>query len=375
MRAPILYAAAPEAGRKFADRWRGTRPSFCCVLAHTDTCLVRGLSAAGASEELRPLTPAADAEVVNLGAPRCLPRLPSNPLGAPGPAGITRAALAVAGMEAVFVGVGLRVWPETECVRISEEPGGNIELGCAVPGAQELLEAGQELGREFKQATQAAHLVLGESVPGGTTTALALLLALGYAAEGRVSGSQAGNGHALKTRVARRALHVAGLRPGDGRANPVVAVSKVGDPMQPLAAGIVLGATQAGCDVLLAGGSQMLAVAALLQAIYGTAALERVAIGTTRWVVEDPAADIPGLAAEISVDLPVLAANLDFSCSRHAGLGAYEGFLVKEGVGAGGASIAALLATGQSVERLEEAIDDAYDSLLGRLNEVLTPDP
>jgi len=404
MRPPILFAAAPEAGRAFAARWARTRPTFCCVLAHTDTCLIPGLSAAGASEELRPLTPAADAEVVSLGAPRCLPELPSNPLGAAGPAGITRAALVLAGIDALFVGAGLRVWPATACLRLSEEPGGNIELGGGVPNASKLLQSGQELGRElaslgvrpqnafhtpkglrtpFKQiawrgdsvaedspaAPLGPHLVLGESVPGGTTTALALLLALGYAAEGRVSGSQAGNGHTHKTRVARRALHAASLRPGDGRADPVAAVSKVGDPMQPLAAGVVLGATQAGCDVLLAGGSQMLAVAALVRALGHPATLERVAIGTTRWVVEDPAADIPGLAAEISADLPVLAANLSFSCSRHAALRAYEQFLVKEGVGAGGASIAALLATGESVQRLEAAIDLTYDSLLGRLSE------
>src|SRR5450755_2058563 len=113
----------------------------------------------------------------------------------------------------------------------------------------------------------------------------------------------------------------------------------------------------------------MLAVAALLQALHGTTALERVAIGTTRWVVEDPAADIPGLAAEIWAELPVLAANLCFARSRHTALGAYEGFLVKEGVGAGGACIAALLTTGQPIEVLEEAIDATYDSLLGRLNE------
>ncbi|MDQ6674896.1 MAG: nicotinate-nucleotide--dimethylbenzimidazole phosphoribosyltransferase, partial [Chloroflexota bacterium] len=190
----------------------------------------------------------------------------------------------------------------------------------------------------------------------------------GYAAEGRVSGSQVGNGHILKTRVARQALEAGGLYPGAGRMDPVRAVSKVGDPMQPLAAGIVLGATQAGCDVLLAGGSQMLGVAALLHALNGLAALERVAIGTTRWVVEDPAADLPGLAAEVSPDLPVLAANLDFSCSRHPALRAYEGFLVKEGVGAGGACIAALLATLEPVDCLEEAIDVTYDNLLGRLS-------
>ena len=49
------------------------------------------------------------------------------------------------------------------------------------------------------------------------------------------------------------------------------------------------------------------------------------------------------------------------------GLRAYERSLVKEGVGAGGASIAALLATNQPIEALEREIDLAYDELVGRL--------
>jgi NaMN:DMB phosphoribosyltransferase len=108
----------------------------------------------------------------------------------------------------------------------------------------------------------------------------------------------------------------------------------------------------------------MLAVAALIAAIDGSAALDAIAIGTTRWFVTDPAADVVGLAADISPDLPVLAANLDFSASRHLGLRAYETFLVKEGVGAGGACVAALLASGASIETLEAAIDAAYDEVI-----------
>jgi uncharacterized protein (TIGR00303 family) len=238
-------------------------------------------------------------------------------------------------------------------------PGSSIEYGTAVADAVELFETGLGLGREL----DAECLVLGESVPGGTTTALAVLLALGFAADGRVSGSTPGNAHALKTRVAHTALAAAGLLPGDARRDPLRAVSCVGDPMQPLAVGIALGAR---CDVLLAGGSQMVAVAALLAALEPVA-LERVAIGTTRWVIEDPAADVVGLVREVSTDLPLLAANLDFSRSRHAGLRAYEQFLVKEGVGAGGASIAALLGTAQPLEHLHSAIDTVYDELLGRL--------
>jgi uncharacterized protein (TIGR00303 family) len=365
MREPILFAAAPERGRAFADRWRSLRPAFLCVLGHTETCLVPGLSAAGISEELRPLTPAADAEVVHLGEARCLPLLPSHPLGAAGPSGITRAALGLARIHADFVGAGLPVWPDTDCARISEQPGANITGGDAVPNARDLFEAGFLIGREA--ASRAAYLVLGESVPGGTTTALALLIALGYAAQGRVSGSMPGNAHALKHQVASAALVSAGIAFGQGRLDPMAAAAHVGDPMQPLACGIAMGATRAGCDVLLAGGSQMVAVAALLLAVGGTHAIERVAIGTTRWIVEDPAADVPGLAVDISPDLPVLAANLNFSPSRHAGLRAYESFLVKEGVGAGGACIAALLATGASIETLERGIDAVYDGLLGRL--------
>jgi NaMN:DMB phosphoribosyltransferase len=63
----------------------------------------------------------------------------------------------------------------------------------------------------------------------------------------------------------------------------------------------------------------------------------------------------------------VLAANLDFSRSRHPGLREYERFRVKEGVGAGGACIAAMLATGASVDELQNQIDTVYDELIGRL--------
>ncbi|MBV9329057.1 MAG: TIGR00303 family protein [Chloroflexi bacterium] len=363
---PVLFATSPDRGRACIERWRGRRPVFWCVLGHTDTCLLPGISSAGVSEDLRPYTPAADAEVVLLGTPACLPELPSNPLGAPGPAGITRAALRLASLEANFVGAGLRVWPETPVLRASERPGGSLEQSAqAVPDARELFAFGVRLGAEA--AANAPYVVVGESVPGGTTTALAVLLALGYVAEGRVSGSMPGNAHLLKSRVAHGALERAGIASGDARADPLRAVMSVGDPMQPLAAGMALGATRAGREVLLAGGSQMVAVAALIRALGGDSALDRVAIGTTRWVVQDPAADVTGLAGEIDPHLAVLAVNLDFSNSRHAALHEYERFAVKEGVGAGGACIAALQASGESLTRLQAVIDDVYDELLGRL--------
>lgn len=359
---PILYLAAENRGQDFAAAVRGQKPLFCCVLAHTDTCLLPGVSAAGATEALRPYTPAADAEALLYGVPRCLPGLPQNPLGPPGPVGITRAAVEIAGLPVDVVAAGLRVWPDVAFKRVPCSPGGCIEEGRAVPEASGLYESGLALGQEM--ASRAPYVVLAESVPGGTTTALALLLALGVNAEGRVSGSLPGNAHGLKSQVVRRAMAAADLRPGMGCADPLGAVARIGDPMQPLAAGIAVGILGAGGRVLLAGGCQMVAVAALMRALRSGPASRLLAVGTTRWVACDPAADVPGLAHEVDPELPLLAANLDFSASRHPLLRRYEESLVKEGVGAGGACIAAHLATGVGLSTLHEAIDDAYDRVL-----------
>jgi uncharacterized protein (TIGR00303 family) len=266
-------------------------------------------------------------------------------------------------MDHYWIGVGLRVWPDLPIHRVPSAPGGSIVRGKAVPGARALWSEGERLGREL--ADGRPYLVLGESVPGGTTTALSLLLALGVDAAGRVSGSSQDNAHALKHRVAMAALKAAGMTPGDGQRDPLGAAAAVGDPMQPLVAGMCMGSARIGVPVLLAGGSQMVAVAALIRAAHGASGLEKLAVATTRWVVDDPAADVAGLAHDVDANLALMAANVDFSTSRHPGLRAYERPMVKEGVGAGGACIAALLTGRVDRPGLHEAIDRTYDTLLG----------
>ncbi|HZT08732.1 MAG TPA: TIGR00303 family protein, partial [Chloroflexota bacterium] len=193
----ILFPFAAGAGRRIAARLRGRRPTFICVVASTDTALVPGISAAGASPELIPYTAAADAEVLAYGAARCIRGVPCNPAGPPGPAIIAREALELADIPRLVVSAGCHVLPDAPYVALGSEPGAHIGTGRAVPHARDLFDAGRALGRA--QAAQSDYLVLAESVPGGTTTALALLLALGIAADGRVSSSLAGNPHALKS--------------------------------------------------------------------------------------------------------------------------------------------------------------------------------
>ena len=65
--------------------------------------------------------------------------------------------------------------------------------------------------------------------------------------------------------------------------------------------------------------------------------------------------------------MPILAADLDFAQSQFSGLQAYEKGIVKEGVGAGGAAIAAMVKLGGAVTKdmLLKEIERNYALLMG----------
>jgi NaMN:DMB phosphoribosyltransferase len=134
--------------------------------------------------------------------------------------------------------------------------------------------------------------------------------------------------------------------------------------MMPALAGLVIGGARQ-APVLMAGGTQMTAVLAVINAL-NPEALCNVAVGTTRWVAKDMHSDITGIIKQFC-DVPVLAADLDFGASKFSGLRIYETGLVKEGVGAGGASIAAMAKLGGAVtkEILLKEIERNYALLMG----------
>jgi NaMN:DMB phosphoribosyltransferase len=141
-------------------------------------------------------------------------------------------------------------------------------------------------------------------------------------------------------------------------------VAAVGDPQQIAVAGMAIAAGQK-TGVLLAGGTQMLAVHALIEAIARREnyplSLDNIAVGTTRWVAEDANGDTIGLARLVG-NVPLLASGLNFSGSKYPALQAYERGFVKEGVGAGACAIIAELYGNWTNDRLVMAIEN----LLGR---------
>jgi uncharacterized protein (TIGR00303 family) len=358
----VLYASNPLKAEAFLDEVRSKKPLFILTIATTETAKISGISAAGKYPEFTDYTPPADAELLLLGKCKCINGVPVTPEGIPTPALITMSALRLADVPVLVASGGLRVKPQIPFLDLGGNPGRDIRTGDAVDNVEEVIGRATVAGEQL--AKTADYIVIGESIPGGTTTALGVLSAMGVNAVGKVSSSMPDNPHDLKNEAVKAGLAAAGVSSGSLAGNPVKAVSCVGDPMMAAFAGLVVGAA-AEIPVLMAGGTQMSAVLAVVNALKSEV-LCNVAIGTTRWVARDASSDISGIVAQIA-DVPVLAADLDFSGSRFEGLRAYEKGIVKEGVGAGGAAIAAMAATEGAVtkELLLREIERNYALLMG----------
>ena len=256
---------------------------------------------------------------------------------APTPAVITKACLELADIPIMVADAGAGIKPDIPYIKLGNEPGEDIRTGNAVKDAKEIFEKGVMLGKTLSKITD--HLVIGESTPAGTTTALGVLTALGYDARMKVSGSMPENPHDLKHEVVLEGLKAAGYEEGEIVEDALRAVEIVGDPMIPAVAGIVIGSS---VPVTLAGGTQMTAVCSVIKGVDPEFDFTDLCIATTIFVAEDENSDINYITSQIA-NIPIFALDPEFEKSSVAGLKSYLDGSVKEGVGAGGAMMAARL--------------------------------
>ncbi|ANF23384.1 nicotinate mononucleotide-dependent phosphoribosyltransferase CobT [Thermococcus piezophilus] len=323
------------------------------VLGNTEISTVPGISVAGATPELTKLTPPADAEYLFYEKPKIIDVIPVTPNGHPTPAIITKAARELANFPLMIVRGGTYLAPLVPHVHISDYVGRDFRKGPALQEAEEIIARARLFGEELSN-TSIEELVIGESTPGGTTTAQAVLWALGY--EARTSSAAPNNPQSLKEEVIKAGFERAGIKPGNFKEKPLEALKQFGDPMMAAVVGIALGFKG---KVVLAGGTQMLAVAALLKVLGED--MSRFMIATTKWVVNDRSATFIDTAKEIGII--TYAADLDFSKNEFKGLRDYENGYVKEGVGAGGATWLAVKA-GFSPEDVSRKVDELYRRLM-----------
>jgi uncharacterized protein (TIGR00303 family) len=354
--AMIQIHTQPLLAQQWLGRYRGKLPVFACVLGFTDTCLIAGISAAGKTPEDRRYTAIADSEFLANGV-QAQPDYPLPPLIAgASPVYISRAIVAGLDLPSYIFNAGLPIAPTVPHIDLDGLPAACLTTGAALPIdlVHRLYQQGLDWGEKLALLHADCYIVIGECVVGGTTTALSLLTGLGIDALGKVNSSHPVCNHQQKAEIVSQGLAHLNLP-----LSPFELVSAIGDPMQIVVAGMAIAASRT-TGVLLAGGTQMLAVAALIQEIGLNQGLDvntaQIVVGTTAWVANDRSGDTVALA-ELMPQFPLLSTQLSFADAHYPQLQVYEQGFVKEGVGAGGLAIAASLYQDWGQRELLDAIE------------------
>ena len=314
--------------------YHAKNPLYICVLSNTKTSQIPGLSAAGKTAELTVYTPAGDCELMHTGNIISVPVLPMTPpYDTPTPAVITRSALNLTKTPHVFVNAGLMILPDSSVpmLNVGAKTGEDITTGMAVHDPKAIFEVSKKIGYELAPTTD--HPIIGESTPGGTTTAMGVLLALGYYA--RVSSSADVNPVGLKCQVVGDAMKKNDVTIGSLKDNPLRAVELLGDPMMPAVVGLIAGFKEYDPDmnIIMAGGTQMAAVYAVAK--HMDVNLSNVDLATTRYVVDDTTANFNDLSKNLGFKAYI--SDPGFGKSKLPGIQRYDTGTIKEGAGAGGA--------------------------------------
>jgi len=335
----------------FINRIRDKNFLFSFVISYTETCEIPGITFAGADKESIQYTPPADAEYLYYGNCKTIDKIPMTPDGKPTPALLTKTALESSSIPHIVINAGSKVSPQLPFIHTGLSPGKNISVNPAMTDFQvsQAVNYGRIIGRTLASLTDC--LIIGESIPGGTTTALAVMKAFGYNA--KVSSSIPNNPVILKNQIAGMALE------NLDSDNPYNVIAKVGDPMIPFVTGMLSAASEIN-PVMLAGGTQMTAVLAFASKIGFNE--KNTAIGTTSYVSGDESANFKNLVSEIA-DIPAIAVNPHLENSKFPGLKAFSEGFAKEGVGAGGSIIASMLKTRNDSSKFLELAEKEYDRI------------
>lgn len=296
------------------------------VAGTTETATIEGISAAGADPDVMVHTPSADAEIVAYGEPVRAPVVPVSPTGCPTPAVVTRAVKELLHLDVTVVDGGLAEPTGAPTVTVGARPGDDVRTADPVPTAQGLVAAARQFGRSIPDD----EVYLAETIPGGTTTALGVLRALGE--EATVSSSLPENPLELKADVVAEGLEASGLEPGGAAGEPGIALRRMGDPVLATVTGLIRGLTETDTAVTLAGGTQLLAAAAAARH-YDVD--DPLSLATTSFVADDESIAFREAAAALDIEPTVT--DPGFEAVDHPATNAYVAGEAKEGVGMGGA--------------------------------------
>ena len=342
--------------QNFVNKVKDKKPLFILVIGSTETALIPGISAAGQNIEQLKHTPALDADFLLSKSGEFKESIPVSPDRIPSPVILSKAMVELLGLDVSIVDVGAFVKPNKQHISLNMGPAKCLTTGSALDPVKTnfLFQKGEKLGLNLSSYP---YVVIGECVPGGTTTALSVLCSLDINAFDLVSSSFPEGNHLWKNQTVKDALLNNSEKFSSVKKNPMKAVEYFGDPMQAFVCGFIKGAQKANLPVMLAGGSQMLAVYYVSKLLTGFNPYDTV-VATTSWITNDTNARTKRLAELTGT--PLISSNINFKESKHKGLYAYEEGHIKEGVGAGGLMVVADLYKDILQEEIVSEIENIY---------------
>ncbi len=339
----------------FVENLRGKKATFLLALSNTKTANIDGITQAGIPGMIY-LTPTLDSEFVCTGEVRSLEDIAKTPKGVPTPALITRAIHLLNPFNDIeILNLGLEITPKLDYFKIHNfdiEPSQSIDTDASID-AQEIFKKGLEFGKNYKTSND--YIIMGESVPSGTTTATTTAMALGYDVDDKFSSSFKNVPNSIRDTTIQKALK--NITSED---DIFAKLGKVSDNMLIFNAGFILGLNNK-IPLVLAGGTQMscvlLIVNKILQEMQGELDTSNLALCTTKWVYEDKNSDIKALLELLDFPINSYYSNFDFGLSEHPALKLYDEGEAKEGVGAGGSLMYGFL-NGVSKEQITKQVEN-----------------
>jgi len=332
------------------------KADFLLAASVTHTCDIANITQAGIPGKIH-LTPTLDAEFISTAKVFSLGDVAETPKGVPTPALITRAVEQLCGFQTIkILDLGLEVKPQecevldfgiTPSEDITNKPNGaNINV-------KEVFEKGRTFGSSY--TPEGDYIIVGESTPAGTTTALASIVALGYdELRNAFSSSFADEPNSLKSIVINHAHNNITVD-----MDIYERLSHTADNMLIFVAGFVLEASKKH-KVVLGGGTQMAAALIIAENLADTLDVElndaNIFLATTSWVRNDYNSDIGTILEQLYFDAQSFYADFTFSESNHPALKLYDEGEAKEGVGAG-AALCYALSNGVSEQEIIKEIE------------------
>lgn len=336
--------------------FEGKKADFLLAASVTHTCDIPNITQAGIPGKIH-LTPTLDAEFITTAKVFSLGDVAETPKGVPTPALITRAVEQLCPFATIkILDLGLEVVPQNCEVLdfdivpsedITKKPhGANINV-------KELFEKGRKAGGEYQ--LEGDYIILGESTPAGTTTALSSVVALGYdELKDAFSSSFSNEPNSLKAIVMNQAHNNITVT-----MDIYERLSHTADNMLIFVAGFLLEASKEH-TIVLGGGTQMAAALIIAENLADELDVElndeNIYLATTSWVRNDYNSDIVTILEQLYFDAKSFYADFTFTNANHPALKLYDEGEAKEGVGAG-AALCYALSNGITEEELIKEVE------------------